>query len=91
MSETTHLICAHCGAANPVSNEVGTDVLHIEFPFSANRAVVLFTCKQCEASYTLFSQRECAKFQESHQEEAKAKLLDLLNDPDFSLSCSERD
>ena len=50
MSETTHLICAHCGGDSPVSNKPGgnwNNVIRMAGEY------VEFTCSLCDCQYPL--------------------------------------
>ena len=50
MSETTHLICAHCGGDNAMSNAVSLvgDMLMIIPGFG-----IIFRCQHCHCEYSL--------------------------------------
>ena len=55
MSETTHIICAHCGKDHAVSNrkDLGTEILSISlfeiFPY----IFLWFNCPDCKVKYAL--------------------------------------
>jgi hypothetical protein len=58
MSETTHLICAHCGHDNPLSNAAPLQVVDGRLPViyyigMPEGPSVFFHCQICDADYKL--------------------------------------
>ncbi len=55
MAETTHLICAHCGADHSVSN-IATPENQAHLPLSLNAMnALIFSCDKCAVSYPLYA------------------------------------
>ena len=52
MSETTHIICAHCGKDNKISNYIGTDGT-LSLTNLTYEIVLIFTCQYCKYQYHL--------------------------------------
>jgi len=53
MAETTHIICAHCGEDNKISNSVTSDGTLTVTDFWEDIVVLLFKCKICNVEYKL--------------------------------------